>query len=125
MHGFYKEMFNPPRHPHYNNNYYLETTIFNSGGAATAGCRRRPVVVAGPGQGKAGMAGKTGPGQTKPRLGTTGKPAKATSPSRQMALAKNQDQVLACQQHGINMMILTGFGFGFSQFRITYQSHVI
>ena len=34
------------------------------------------VVVAGPGQGKAGMAGKTGPGQTKPRLGTTGKPAK-------------------------------------------------
>ena len=31
------------------------------------------VVVAGPGQGK---AGKTGPGQTKPRQGTTGKPAK-------------------------------------------------
>ena len=31
------------------------------------------VVVAGPGQGK---AGKAGPGQTKPRLGTTGKPAK-------------------------------------------------
>ena len=31
------------------------------------------VVAAGPGQGK---AGKTGPGQTKPRLGTTGKPAK-------------------------------------------------
>ena len=31
------------------------------------------VVVAGPGQGK---AGKIGPGQTKPRLGTTGKPAK-------------------------------------------------
>ncbi len=30
-------------------------------------------VVAGPGQGK---AGKAGPGQTKPRLGTTGKPAK-------------------------------------------------
>ena len=26
--------------------------------------------------GKAGKAGKTGPGQTKPRLGTTGKPAK-------------------------------------------------
>ena len=34
------------------------------------------VVVAGPGQGKAGKAGETGPGQTKPRLGTTGKPAK-------------------------------------------------
>ena len=32
------------------------------------------VVVVGPGQGKAGMAGKTGRGQTKPRLGTTGKP---------------------------------------------------
>ena len=42
----------------------------------------RPVVVAGTIQGKAGKpgkagkAGKTGPGQTKPRLGTTGKPAK-------------------------------------------------
>ena len=49
----------------------------NSGGAAAAGRRRWPVVdVAGPGQGKAGMAGKTGLGQTKPRLGTTGKPAK-------------------------------------------------
>ena len=46
----------------------------NSGGAAAAGRRRRPVVVAGPGQGK---AGKTGPGQTKPRQGTTSKPAKA------------------------------------------------
>ena len=45
-------------------------------GEAAAGRRRRPVVVAGPGQGKAGKAGETGPGQTKPRLGTTGKPAK-------------------------------------------------
>ena len=49
----------------------------NSSGEAAAGRRRRPVVVAGPslaiGQGK---ASKTGPGQTKPRLGTTGKPAK-------------------------------------------------
>ena len=45
----------------------------NSGGAAAAGRRRRPVVVAGPGQGK---AGKTGPGQTKPRQGTASKPAK-------------------------------------------------
>ena len=51
----------------------------NSGGAAAAGRRRRPVVVAGPGQGK---AGKTGPGQTKPRLGTTGKPAKPRYPAR-------------------------------------------
>ena len=37
------------------------------------------VVVAGPGQGKAGKAGKageTGPGQSKPRQGTTSKPAK-------------------------------------------------
>ena len=37
------------------------------------------LVVAGPIQGKAGKPGKaskTGPGQTKPRLGTTGKPAK-------------------------------------------------
>ena len=42
-------------------------------GEAAAGRRRRPVVVAGPGQGKAGM---TGPGQTRPRQGTTGKPAK-------------------------------------------------
>ena len=41
----------------------------NGGGAAAAGLRRRPVVVA-------GKAGKTGPCQTKPRLGTTGKPAK-------------------------------------------------
>ena len=39
------------------------------GGAAAAGRRRRPVVVA-------GKAGKTGPGQTKPRQGTTSKPAK-------------------------------------------------
>ena len=31
------------------------------------------VVVAGPGEGK---EGKTGPGQTKSRLGTTGRPAK-------------------------------------------------
>ena len=46
------------------------------GGEAAAIRRRRPVVVAGPGQGKAGRAGKAGPGQTKPRLGTTGKPAK-------------------------------------------------
>ena len=28
----------------------------------------------------AGKAGKTGPGQTKPRLGTTGKPAKPNKP---------------------------------------------
>ena len=41
----------------------------NSGGEAAAGRRRRPVVVA-------GKAGKTGPGQTKPRQGTTSKPAK-------------------------------------------------
>ena len=40
--------------------------------AAGGGCAPA-VVVAGPGQGK---AGKTGPGQTKPRQGTTGKPAK-------------------------------------------------
>ena len=32
--------------------------------------------------GKAGKAGKTGPGQTKPRLGTTGKPAKPRYPAR-------------------------------------------
>ena len=30
----------------------------------------------------AGKAGKTGPGQTKPRLGTTGKPAKPRYPAR-------------------------------------------
>ena len=40
----------------------------NSGGEAAAGRRRPPVV-------DAGKAGKTGPGQTKPRLGTTGKVA--------------------------------------------------
>ena len=47
----------------------------NSGVAAAAGLLRRlvVVVVAGPGQ---GSAGKTGPGQTKPRPGTTSKPAK-------------------------------------------------
>ena len=50
--------------------------------ATTTGRLRRLVVVAGAIQGKAGKpskagkAGKTGPGQTKPRLGTTGKPAK-------------------------------------------------
>ena len=54
----------------------LASNNSNSSGFATAGRRRRPVVVAGPGQGKAGRAGKAGPGQTKPRLGTTGKPAK-------------------------------------------------
>ena len=36
--------------------------------AAGGGCAAAVVV--------AGKAGKTGPGQTKPRLGTTGKPAK-------------------------------------------------
>ena len=45
----------------------------NSDGAAAAGRRRRPVVVA-------GKAGKTGPGQTKPRQGTTSKPAKPRHP---------------------------------------------
>ena len=47
----------------------------NSGGAAAAGRRRRPVVVA-------GKAGKTGPGQTKPRQGTTSKPARPRHPFR-------------------------------------------
>ena len=41
--------------------------------SAAGGGFAAAVVVAGPGQGK---AGKTGPGQTKPRQGTTGKPAK-------------------------------------------------
>ena len=69
-----------PRYKDLNNNYYLETTIFNndknnndSGSEAAAGHQRRPLVVAGLGQGN---AGKVGPGQTKPRLGTSGKPAK-------------------------------------------------
>ena len=44
--------------------------------AAGGGCAATVVAVAGPGQGKAGEAGETGPGQTKPRLGTTGKLAK-------------------------------------------------
>ena len=43
--------------------------------AAGGGCAAA-VVVAGPGQGKAGKAGETGPGQSKPRQGTTSKPAK-------------------------------------------------
>ena len=67
----------PGLHP-YSNNCYLNI-LFNSGGAAAAGRRRRPVVVAGPGQGK---AGKTGPGQTKPRQGTTSKPARALGQSQ-------------------------------------------
>ena len=41
--------------------------------SAAGGGFAAAVVVAGPGQGKAGM---TGPGQTRPRQGTTGKPAK-------------------------------------------------
>ena len=41
--------------------------------SAAGGGFAAAVVVAGPGQGK---AGKAGPDQTKPRLGTTGKPAK-------------------------------------------------
>ena len=44
--------------------------------SAAGGGFAAAVVVAGPGQGKAGRPGKAGPGQTKPRLGTTGKPAK-------------------------------------------------
>ena len=44
--------------------------------ATTPGRLRRPGVVAAVVQGKAGKAGKTGPGQTKPRQGTTSKPAK-------------------------------------------------
>ena len=43
---------------------------------AASGSCAAAVVLAGPGQGKAGKAGETGPGQTKSRLGTTGKPAK-------------------------------------------------
>ena len=57
-----------------------------SGGAAAADRRRRRVVVAGPGQGK---AGKTGPGQTKPRQGTTSKPAKPRQAGLAAWLAKN------------------------------------
>ena len=63
----------------------------NSGGAAAASRRRRPVVVAGPGQGKAGMAGKTGPGQTKPRLGTTGKPAKPRQLGSRLRVSRKPD----------------------------------
>ena len=46
----------------------IVTVLLAAGGGFAAA-----VVVAGPGQGKAGMAG---PGQTRPRLGTLGKPAK-------------------------------------------------
>ena len=43
--------------------------------------------------GKAGKAGKTGPGQTKPRLGTTGKPAKTKQTIRSTSVCW-QNQVL-------------------------------
>ena len=39
--------------------------------------------------GKAGKAGKTGPGQTKPRLGTTGKPAKQFRAEKHCENSKN------------------------------------
>ena len=68
----------------------------NSGGAAAAGRRRRPVVVAGPGQGK---AGKTGPGQTKPRQGTTGKPAKPKQDFRVPWGAQSGSQTLCCNKN--------------------------
>ena len=60
--------------------------------SAAGGGFAAAVVVAGPGQGKAGKAGETGPGQTKPRLGTTGKPAKprqsdhVISPGKKIAI---------------------------------------
>ena len=57
--------------------------------------------------GKAGKAGKTGPGQTKPRLGTTGKPAKQFRAEKHCENSKNgmnQVQVppfeLKLRQHG-------------------------
>ena len=46
------------------------------------------VVVAGPGQGKVAKAGKIGLGQTKPRLGTTGKPAKLKQTIRTSSLRR-------------------------------------
>ena len=52
--------------------------------SAAGGGFAAAVVVAGPGQGRAGMAGKTGPGQTKPRPGTTGEPAKPNKPDPPM-----------------------------------------
>ena len=45
----------------------------NNQSPSPPGGGRAAAIVAGPGQGK---AGETGPGQTKPRQGTTGKPAK-------------------------------------------------
>ena len=52
--------------------------------------------------GKAGKAGKTGPGQTKPRLGTTGKPAKP----KQAVAGRPASS------------IPTGYGYGYIQFGI-------
>ena len=49
------------------------------------------VVVAGPGQGE---GGKTGPGPTKPKLGTTGKPAK----SKQKTLTLGQNLTFVIRQ---------------------------
>ena len=43
----------------------------------------------------------------------------------ELALAKNQDQDAYRQLHAMLLMILTGFGSGYSQFRITWQSQAI
>ena len=68
----------------------------------------------GPGPGPRAMG--PGPG---PRAGP-----RAMSPWS-LALAKNQDQDTPCQWRTTLLMILTGFGFGYSQFRITSHSQAI
>ena len=92
--------------------------------SAAGGGFAAAVVVAGPGQGK---AGKTGPGQTKPRLGTTGKPAKPKQSSVSIeqiySLYRAYIQVEECQiwdkimKIGPNQVHMAPFGLIFSQDR--------
>ena len=68
-----------------------------AGGGFTAA-----VVVAGPGQGK---AGKAGPGQTKPRLGTTGKPAKPKQAILRLDLKNFDENVQKLVKVGLDVPI--------------------
>ena len=95
--------------------------------SAAGGGFAAAVVVAGPGQGKAGKAGETGPGQTKPRLGTTGKPAKpkqfSVSSQQIYSLYTANIQVSECQisdkimEIGPNQVHMAPFGLILSQNR--------
>ena len=75
---------------------HLAWSSINNGGEAAAGRQRRPVVVAGPGQGKAGKAGETGPGQSQVKAQQASQPSQGWLPT---GLCKNVEKL--DKSHGI------------------------